>query len=288
MKNSPLIGSSLIISALMATAMVSCELINPEETIPAFLKIDSVSISTSAGEGHPVHNITDAWVYDNDQLVGIFELPAVVPVIRNGVSSIRIRAGIKLNGQVGTRIPLLFTNDYQADLELFPDSLLPVNPTLTFRNDVTFAWLEDFDDIGLSLSASPNSNAVVERISGDEAYNGNSLKMALNASQNIFECRTISGYELPNGGIPVIMEFTYRCNHPFVVGLYSGYPGGSVQVPIVVLNATETWNHIYVNLTDAVSANPNYIDHRPFFGFLRDEGFEGEIDVYIDDIRMLH
>lgn len=273
----------------MASAMASCELINPDETIPAFLKIDSISLSTTlADEGHPDHNITDAWVYDNDKLVGIFELPAVVPIVRNGLSSIRIRAGIKLNGLVGTRIPLLFTKDYQADLELFPDSALQVNPTLTFRDDATFAWLEDFDAIGLSITTSTNSNASVERINNDEAFDGNSLKMALNASQNIFECQRISPLVLPGGGVPVIMDFTYRCNHPFVVGLYSTYPGGSVQVPIIVLNPSEDWNHIYVNLTDAISANPNYDGHRPFFGFLRGDGFEGEIKVYLDNIRLLH
>jgi hypothetical protein len=270
--------------------MVSCELINPDETVPAFLKIDSISLSTTAGEGHPVHNITDAWVYDNDQLVGIYELPALVPVLKNGVSSIRVRAGIKLNGQVGTRIPLLFSNDHLAEIELFPDSIQLLNPRLTFRDDVTFSWLEDFDQIGLSLSSSPNSSAAVERVSGAEAYDGNSLKMALNASQNIFECRTISNYTLSTPGmavLPVILEFTYRCDHPFVVGLYSYYPGGAVQVPIIVLNPTETWNHVYVNLTDAISANSNYTEHQPFFGFVRAEGYDGELEVYLDNIRML-
>lgn len=289
MKNTPFIGSSLIIALLVATAMSSCELINPDETVPAFLKIDSISLSTTvADEGHPVHNITDAWVYDNDQLVGIFELPAMVPVLRNGLSSVRIRAGIKLNGQVATRIPLLFANDYQAELELFPDSALPVNPTLTFRNDATFAWLEDFDQIGLSITTSANSSSTVERISGADAYDGNSLKLALSAEQIAFECQRISALPLPAGGTPVIMDFTYRCNHPFVVGLYSEYSGGSVQVPIIVLNSSESWNHIYVNLTDAISANANYTGHRPFFGFIRGEGVEGEIHVYLDNIRLLH
>lgn len=290
MKNSPFIGPSVIVAAIMATALVSCELINPEETVPAFLKIDSISLSTSAGEGHPVHNIVDAWVYDNDQLLGIYELPALVPVLKNGVSTIRVRAGIKLNGQVGTRIPLLYTIDHELELDLFPDSILPLNPTLTYKEDVTFAWLEDFDQTGLSLSSSPNSSATVERVAGAEAYDGNSLKMALNSTQDNFECRTISNYELSTSGAavsPIILEFTYRCNHPFVVGLYSYYPGGSVQVPIIVLNPTETWNHVYVNLTDAVSANANYFEHQPFFGFVRAEGYDGELEVYLDNIRML-
>ena len=98
-----------VFSVLLASSYSSCDLINPDEQIPSFLRIDSISMATGNGEGNPDHNIVDAWVYENEKLLGIFELPAVIPILVDGEANIRIRGGIKLNGQVGTRIPYLFT-----------------------------------------------------------------------------------------------------------------------------------------------------------------------------------
>ena len=279
----------ILCSLILSASYSSCDLINPEETIPSFLKIDSISLSTNPStEGNPVQNITDAWVYENEQLVGVYELPAVVPIMKNGDAQIRIRGGIKLNGQVGSRVPFLFTNDLVSTIELFPDSQLHLNPTLTFRNDINFPWLEDFDQVGLSLAKTDFSEADVIRIEGAEAYDGKSLKMGLTAEQNIFECRTGQSFDLPGGGTPIFLEFTYRCNNSLVVGLFSRYPSGTFQIPIIVLNPSEDWNHIYVNLTDVVSSNATFLDHKPFFGFLRDDDVEGEINVYVDNIRMIY
>ena len=281
----------LSVLVLLASSYTSCELINPDEQIPSFIRIDSITLSTNpASEGNPVNNFTDAWVYDNEQLLGIYELPAVVPILRDGDANIRIRAGIKLNGQVGTRIPYLFSSDYLETIELFPDSQLHINPTVTFKSGVNFSWLESFDNSATTtLSKTSQSQAEVERIAGEESYDGSSLKLSLDADQFIFECKmTGNGIDIPGGGSPSILEFTYRCNNSFVVGLFSQDAGGTRQNAVISLKPSEDWNHIYVNLTDVVSANPNYTAQNPFFGFIRDENVEGEAFVIIDNIRMMH
>ena len=134
---------SILIIVLIGSAFSACELINPDEQTPSFLKIDSISLATTASEGPADHNIVDAWVFNNEQLVGIFELPAIVPILSEGEANIRIRGGIKLNGQVGTRIPYLYTQDYTGTLELFPDSQVRLNPTISFHDDINFPWIED-------------------------------------------------------------------------------------------------------------------------------------------------
>ncbi|MCF8275637.1 MAG: hypothetical protein K9J17_02795 [Flavobacteriales bacterium] len=281
----------LFILIVLAASYSSCDLINPEETIPGFLRIDSISLATTSveSEGHPVPNLVDAWVFDDDQLVGIYELPAIVPILRNGDANIRIRGGIKLNGLVGSRVPLLFSEDYQATLEMFPDSQLHVNPTLHFHDWVTFSWLEDFDNVGLSIEASAGSDGTTDRVSGVEALDGNSFKMALSADELLMECSmTGNMLELPSGGAPVFLDFSYKNNNPFVVGLFSSDATGTIQTSLIVLNPSEDWNHIFVNLTDAVSANASYTGHRPFFGFVRDETVSGEAYVYLDNIRLIH
>ncbi len=279
----------LFVLVVLASSYTSCELINPEEQIPSFLRIDSFLLSTNAStEGNPASQFTDAWVYNDEKLVGIYELPAIVPILKAGEANIRIRGGIKLNGQVGSRIPNLFTKDYQATLELFPDSQLHVNPTLQFNSWVNFDWLEDFDGSGVSLSQTTISEGDLIRVDGAEAYDGQSLKLSLNADQFLFECKKVGEIPIPGGGTPVIMEFTYRCNTALYVGLYSRDQTGIKQNRIIILNPTETWNHIYINLTEVVSSDPNFIGHQPYFGFLTNEEISGESFVYLDNIRLLH
>ncbi len=280
----------LFVLVLLASSYTSCDLINPEEQIPAFIRVDSFSLATNAStQGNPVHQFTDAWVYNDEKLVGVYELPAVVPVLAEGDANIRIRGGIKLNGQVGSRIPNLFTKDFQAVVELFPDSQVHINPTLTYNNWVNFDWLEDFDGSGVSVTQTSTSQGVVERVSGSEAFDGRSLKLTLNADELFFECKKVGdAIPLPGGGTPVIMEFTYRCNNSFVVGLFSNDQTGTIQTSIMVINPSENWNHIYVNLTDVVSGNASYTGHLPFFGFIKDENVSGQSFVYLDNIRLLH
>ncbi|MGB0368618.1 MAG: hypothetical protein ACPGD8_04385 [Flavobacteriales bacterium] len=274
--------------SLFSSSFSSCDLINPDEQIPAYLRIDSISLATSNGEGEAVHNIVDAWVFDNEQLVGIFELPAVVPILNQGDANIRIRGGIKLNGQVATRIPYLYTQDYQGTIQLFPDSQVSVNPTLTYHSDVSFPWIEEFEGIGLSIEPTDVNNGEIERVQGTEAYHGESLKLTLEEDELIAECRLSNAVALPGGGNPVMLEFTYRSNHTLVAGVFSRDESGTFQVPIIVLNPSEDWNRIYLNLTDIISTNSGFIDHRPYFGFLRDEDHQGEAFAIIDNIRLLH
>lgn len=278
-----------LLFTLVMLASSSCDLINPEEQIPAFIRIDSIQLSTANGEGNTIDNFVDAWVYENEKLLGVYELPATVPVLKDGLADIRVRAGVKLNGQVASRIPWLFTQDYQNEIDVFPDSVIHLNPTLSFNNWVSFDWLEDFEGSGNTIVLSSNSAGSVSRVSGSEAFDGQSLKISIDDEETRVECvRGGDALPLPGQGTPVMLELTYRCNNSFVIGLYSDDPGGTIQQPVMSLKAKEEWNHIYINLTDAIGSNANFYRHKPFFGFQREEGVEGEAYVYIDNIRLLH
>ena len=115
-----------------------------------------------------------------------------------------------------------------------------------------------------------------------------SARFSLSTDQDLFECRTGNAYILPGGGNATLLEFMYRCNHSLIVGLFSRDHTGTFQIPILALNPSDNWNYIYINLTDIVSSNAAFIDHRPYFGFLREDGFQGEIEVYLDNIRLIH
>ena len=47
--------------------------------------------------GSITENITDVWVYIEDNLQGVYEIPVEFPVLEEGIKNIRVKAGIKAN-----------------------------------------------------------------------------------------------------------------------------------------------------------------------------------------------
>lgn len=243
----------------------------------------------AGGNGTNYHEIVDAWVYENEQLVGVYEMPAVVPILKNGPVDIRIQPGVKLDGQAASRYRTNFIESYEANVELFADSAVCINPTLGFKEWVTFPWLEDFDDSnGMSLTSSSFSEGELTTTSGAEAFKGSSAVLKLPAGSLIYECQHTEGFPLPSGGVPAILEFSYKCNHTFLVGLISETSSQTNQTGILALTPTEDWNHVYVNLTEVASANFTATAHIPFFGFVRADGFDADIEIYLDNIRVMY
>lgn len=278
----------LLSLAGMVILCSSCELINPSETIPSFVRIDSIGLNTSGSQGSGTQDFTDAWVYADENLVGVYELPATVPIMASGPTSLRIRAGIKLNGQVATRVAYFFAQDHLTELELFEDSVIPINPTLTYHDWAEFKWLEGFDgDLGLSLVNTQASEGEIDRTLENEGFEGRSGVLRLPAGENLLEFQASDAFDLPGGGTPVLLEFWYRSNHPFTVGLFSRDANGTLQIPIIVVNSSDEWKRMYLNLTNVVSGNPNYIDHRPFFGLVRSEEGTGDIEILLDNIKLI-
>src|SRR5688500_13907587 len=100
------ITTFLFISALLLIS--GCKkTVNPEE-IPSYLYIDKINLQTLAGEGTSKQDITDAWVYVQGQAIGVFELPARIPVLAEGNPEVWVYAGIKKDGISSTRVKYPF------------------------------------------------------------------------------------------------------------------------------------------------------------------------------------
>src|SRR5687768_8161045 len=79
----------------------SCEVINPSEDIPSYIRIDSISVIDTT-TNNPVfkgsQRVTDAWIFIDGILHGVYELPATFPVLEEGTHKLTIYGGIQVNG----------------------------------------------------------------------------------------------------------------------------------------------------------------------------------------------
>ena len=102
--------------------------------IPNYLIIEEINV-----DDNTTANITDAWVYVDDNLIGVYELPANFPTLEEGIHKVRIRAGIKDNGISGIRIPYPFYSSYVIDtFDFNSNNALVVPPQVSYIENIDF------------------------------------------------------------------------------------------------------------------------------------------------------
>ncbi|MBV6461418.1 MAG: hypothetical protein HND27_00665 [Bacteroidetes bacterium] len=258
-----------------------------EADIPAYLSIDSVFVNTNyQTQGSASHKITDIWVYLNDDFIGAFELPVKIPILKQGNHKITIKAGIKVNGIANTRTAYPFYTEYSQYIDLEKNKTIDIKPLFTYRPETIFHWTEDFDLAGISFTYSNDSDTSFKIVTTPLAFEGTSSGAAyLHNSTLKFEAISPIQINIPRSQKPVFLELNYKIDQILIVGIYFDYPAPANQHSLVYLNPTETWNKIYINLTEKVALKPN----SPiliFFGLNRNST-DSPANIYMDNIKLI-
>src|SRR6187399_1229213 len=91
-----------LLPVIAITSFSGCEIINPTEDTPAYLKINNITVnparSSTENFGSASANVVDAWVYANGKQIGVFELPATIPILASGPVEITVLSGVYADG----------------------------------------------------------------------------------------------------------------------------------------------------------------------------------------------
>jgi len=296
-RNLLLIRFLFLILISLSIILPSCNKFEGDITVPAYLQIDTVFFVTdNALQGENSHEIVDLWVYVDDQQMGVFELPAKFPLLYEGKHKVEIRAGIKVNGISSTRAPYpMYKPIIFDDFEFFPDSVQKLNNlTFTYYNNISFPWIENFENGNLTMEETPNSDTsivITSPINNPEAFLSVNSKYSgqinLTKERPYYNGWSFYAYELPDLESPVLLEMDFKTDTYVTVGLLVHYSGGYQPKPLVVLNHSDEWNHIYINLTPTVSQYPNAID----FKILFEANIESDsqlANIYLDNIKLIY
>lgn len=282
--------SFFFLSLILLVILNSCEIYNPEEEIPSYIHIDSISLVTnSALQGSNSNKITDAWIYIDDQLIGAFELPVTFPVLVEGRHQIKVRAGIKMNGIAATRIRYPFYGFYLQDIDLSREKITKVDPVVNYSSVATFTWMENFENPGISISTSINSDTTFQKTQlSSEVFEGTTaMAVYLDESHPFFECISSSGYDLPKAGDDVFLEMNYKSNNPFSIGIYAHKPSGTKQTEALIINPSDSWNKIYISLTSVVSGEPDATGYSIYLGMVKESSVANPT-LLIDNIKLVN
>ncbi|MBT6688033.1 MAG: hypothetical protein HOB05_17070 [Bacteroidetes bacterium] len=268
---------------------VSCELINPAEEIPSYIYVDEFTLSTNLlEEGENTHNINDVWIYIEGEFIGIFELPAEIPVLASGENEILLYPGIKVNGIAASRDKYPFYSNYTTSETLSPyesdEDILKLSPNVQYLSETVFEWIENFEDAGLTLDTTYNSTTKIQ-IKNESGNNFGFI--SLDDSHIDFECISNDAFVLPQNNTPVYLELDYKNNLNFQIGLIISNPSSTDIQPVISLNPIENWNKIYIDLTYFVVQNINASSFIIFIAASKTDEID-TAEIYIDNLKLIH
>lgn len=206
-----------------------CDLFDEEEPIPSYLYIDGMDLNTSSiTEGSNQHDIKDAWISVNGEFIGVYPIPALVPVLETDVQQVRIFPGITANGLSNFRITNPFYTFYEKDIDLESGKIDTITPAVAYDDNNVFLLVEDFETSNLMTFDVDGSTQTKVTAKTTDVFEGTkSGEIELTSSNGFLEVGSNLIYEIPNPEYvylevhhknEVSLEFgliSYKDNAPF-------------------------------------------------------------------------
>lgn len=274
---------------------------NPKETIPSYLHIKTIDLTTNyTTQGYASSDLSDAWVFVNGKYIGTFELPVTVPVQAAGKVKVTVLPGIKENGLRSSHHIYKVVTDYNVDVILTPGKVDTVKPTVTYKTSAYFDWIEDFEDNLLSLVKSGKSNTkdsikIVNSSDPDAfpadlhaQYTGK-IELKADDSFRVFEVTTLKEFQMPVAGSDVYVEVDIKTDRAVQFGIYTDKNSFLEQIPVVIVYPTDgKWKKLYLNFISETSALSVTNKTKLFIGFSKGQGDNTSSKVMLDNLKLVY
>ena len=267
-----------------------------KEPIPAYLHIKpfTLNVDSNGNQGsNKQPQIMDAWVSEAESgdFLGVYELPATLPIIANGNTNLIIEPGILENGIRVTPNIYKFMTRFETSVDVTPGEVDTIQPITQYDSRVIFHYVESFDNNN-SLNVVLDSNIMINTdfvLPQDGAFEGNSIGFVLDEDNPKMEVATLGQMELPTAGDVAVMEMHYKNEGVLQVALL-GYEDNNptpVLTYFFALNPQSDWNKIYIDLTgQLIDYGIRFKKFRILFGAQLPDGATSSTFL-IDNIKVM-
>lgn len=246
----------LFILAVACFLGTGCNLINPKEDIPTYVHIDSFTFSTPnpslTGSGKQA--ITSVWAYLDGQNLGVYELPADIPVLMDGTQELQLAPGVNEQGLKDFKLSYPLFAFYNTNITASPGNTITVHPETKYVEDLKY-WRTDFE----------SGNTF-------QKYQGDTSIRLVSGADSVFEDGKCGGIFLYgtytyaesfsdisfNPGTNGYLELHYKSNMPFAVGMLVALPDGSITPYYLAgVNPKDQWGKFYLNISQFTLKYPS-------------------------------
>jgi len=269
-------------------------MMDPQQDIPAYLIVPGLSFEPTEDQGTSSTSITDLWVYSATDVLGVFPLPAIVPILPAdaGSSPVTLLAGIRENGISNSRAPYPFYTTVEHMVTGGPGSRDTLSPSIALVENVRFIPIEDFENSNVFGSLVAGSALDRTGLEGEVFEGEKSGRIEVTTDAPLVRVRTVEQEFDLESGLPAFLELDYRCDQSFAIGLYGYRDGQETKHLALIINPTEEvggaamWNKLYVDLAPTIGAQGPADHFEVYFECI----LEAERDmgsVGLDNLRIL-
>lgn len=279
---------------LLLFKCTSCDVINPTEDIPAYIYIADFQLNTNPNQGTSSDKITDVWVSLNNDFLGVYPLPALIPILAQGEQTITLEAGIKNNGVNGNAAAYPFYQSVQSKVTLQANEVDTLRPAISYRNETKFPLVEAFESNGHTfrdLRQGSDFNRI--QIVSEGAFQGTSAQLMVDKTNPLAEIATLNRYPNPSAKSPSIyLEVNYKSEAAVLFGII-GYKNGVEYTPVYQAGFVEKadWNKIYFNLSELL-AGTAYDEFQVVFKTAlpsqNNVYTKDKATIWLDNIKLVH
>ncbi|MDA8895696.1 hypothetical protein N9I98_04985, partial [Flavobacteriales bacterium] len=171
------------------------------------------------------------------------------------------------------------------------DSTININGTTVYKENTGFIFIENFEDAGVILEASTDSDTILSKINTDslvfEGYGSGVI--ALDTVHDFFEIMNTEFISFGSIYNQTLLELDYKCDHSFKIGVVvkSAETGSINRYESLHIDSTSVWNKIYVHMTNQVNLGSSEDEFGIFIGMQKRQDVENAT-FYFDNIKWLH
>ena len=274
---------------LVAVILSGCKKINPEVEIPSYIYVPYCDFTTdSLNQGTKLQDFTDVWVFNNNDFIGCYPVGSKIPILAEGNTIIKMRAGVKNVGINSLRSIYPMVQFFETTVDLKRGEVKTIVPNFSYFTGVAFLRQESFSNPGTILAPTISSDTflTVYSGSGPEAISGqgNCGFIYLDNTYQVFDA--ISGSSIPYqfAGRICYLEMHLKTNVDFFVSVSNG--SNDIRLCSTIFKTDGIWKKVYIPLTDNLNSAPTLTN---FFLVLHASRPSAGPDprIYLDNIKII-
>jgi hypothetical protein len=276
--------------ALFVLVLQGCDIINPEEKEPAYLYIPSFTFQANLDQGTASESITEVWVYAKDQSLGVYDLPAKIPILDLGTTDIRIFAGIKNNGISNTRIRYPFYAPFDTTLTLSPFQVDTLIPHFSYYSQAVITE-KGFEGGNFLVQTGTNNGNFSVTNQAAQVFEGNRSgwgHIDTGLSHLYYKDDDNLNY---TSGDNVFLELNYSSNNIFSVGFITTTGGIASKNLALIINPTSSgdglltvWKKIYIDFGYVLQQNPTAQFHELYIEAIPANATT-PVNIFLDNLK---
>jgi hypothetical protein len=283
----------VLLYLVLVGVLSACIKNNPD---PSWIEVNPFDLvsnpALSGSEGQLTKDFRDVWLYIDDQMIGCFQTPFKIPILKEGNVNIKIYPAVRNNGIATDKKIYPFMNVYEINSKLIKNQTLTVNPVTSYVNNVNF-WIEDFEDASIKIQDDPNTSLASLFISSDNLtpFNGfNYGKVVLTELDSVWVANTTEQLPIAKNK-PCFIEVDYYNTNSFVQGFLALNTNGSIYQDNAGFNeqpvSTVKWKKMYIELTELIGNSANGSNFIQTFKAKLDS-LQTETFICIDNIKIVY